>query len=165
MLYEQLENSLQIVVSIAPNLDLEYVKNFGRNLSIPVRYAENFAHNIMRCSDLLIVASGTATLEAALFVTPMIVVYKVNWLSYEIGKRLIKISNIGLVNVVAGSRVVPEFIQHEVTAGKIAPQAYQILANEKIREKMRGELRKVKKRLGHKGASERVAKMALEMIE
>ncbi|MFZ5517004.1 MAG: lipid-A-disaccharide synthase [Candidatus Zhuqueibacterota bacterium] len=121
-------------------------------------------YNIMKFSDALIVASGTATLESALFATPMIIVYKVDAISYLIGRQLVKIDSIGLVNVIAGKKIVPEFIQGELRASGMAPVMKMLLSNREARIRMMDDLRKIREKLGEPGASDRTAAMAMELI-
>ncbi len=121
--------------------------------------------SLMKNADLVITKSGTATLETALAGTPMVVVYRLNQLSYLIGKHVVKIKDIALVNVVAGKRIVPELIQHQAIAQNIADEALNILQNESVRCKMLENLRIVGEKLGGTGASRRAAELALELIE
>jgi len=121
-------------------------------------------YNIMKFSDALIVASGTATLESALFATPMIIVYKVDPISYAIGKQLVKIDSIGLVNVIAGKKIVPEFIQGKFRAPEMAPVLEALLSNSDARIRMMDDLRHIRGKLGEPGASSRTADMAMQLI-
>ena len=107
-------------------------------------------------------ASGTATLEAALLVTPMSIIYKVNLLSYSIIKRMIKIKYIGLANIVAGKEVVPEFIQKNAEPHIIATEVIKQLENEDYRNNMVTELQKIKSKLGEGSGSSKIAVLANE---
>jgi lipid-A-disaccharide synthase len=118
----------------------------------------------MARADLIILASGTATLEAAIFQKPMIIVYQVSLLSYIIGKALIKVRWVGLVNIIAGKKIVPELLQGDVQGGLIAAEALKILEDEHYRKEMLINLAEVKQKLGAPGAARRVAQMALQMI-
>ena len=119
---------VQPVVGVSSLLDYEYVKGFIRAESA-VRLLQNATHDIMKNSDLAVVTSGTATLETGYFGTPMIVVYRTSWATYAIGRLLIRVKNIGLVNIVAGKGVVPELIQHRVTPEGIAAEAERLLGD------------------------------------
>ena len=119
---------------------------------------------IFRSADLVIAASGTVTLEAALWGTPMLIVYRVSPLSYLLGKILIRVPHIGLVNLIAGRRVVPELIQQAATPARIAAEASSLLTQPARREKMQAGLARVKQRLGAAGASARVARIATQML-
>jgi len=96
--------------------------------------------------------------------TPMMIVYKLSGFSYWVGRRLIRVEHIGLVNLVAGRRVVPELIQDEASAENISRQVLQMLADEHALLGMRRQLRDVVKRLGDPGASERAAEVAMGLL-
>jgi lipid-A-disaccharide synthase len=121
--------------------------------------------NIFRQSKFLIVASGTVTLEAALYGMPMVIIYKVSPISYWFGKALIRgIDFIGLVNLIYGGEVAPELIQKDASAENIAANVMQILEDSERLETIKEQLHNVQKRIGEPGASERVAALALDMI-
>ncbi len=147
---------VQPVVGVSSLLDYEYVKGFIRDDS-PVRLLQNATHDVMRNSDLAVVTSGTATLETGYFGTPMIVVYRTSWLTYLIGRMLVRVKNIGLVNIVAGRAVVPELIQHRATPARIAAEAERILSDPAVGKAMSADLGVIRARLGTPGASKRVA--------
>jgi lipid-A-disaccharide synthase len=115
-------------------------------------------------SDVVLAASGTATLETAILGTPLVMAYKVAPLTYFIGKYLVKIPNIALVNVVAGKRVIPEFIQSDAHPRRIAETLYELLTNTAYRETMEKELKEVRRKLGEPGASRKVAAILNELI-
>lgn len=116
-------------------------------------------------ADFAIVASGTATLETALMSKPMIIIYKLNLISWLLAKLLIKIPYIGLVNVVAQEKIVPELIQFEARPKKIANLCLEILANNEEYENMCFKLQELKKKLGAPGASQRAAKIVADLIK
>jgi lipid-A-disaccharide synthase len=117
----------------------------------------------MANADFAFVTSGTATLETACFGTPMFVVYKTSWLTYFIGRLLVRVKNIGLVNIVAGKTIAPEFIQHQANAKNLEKSALELLSDEKQLKEMKTELSKVKGVLGSAGASQKVAERILQM--
>ena len=119
---------------------------------------------LMRHASALVVASGTATLEAAIFATPFVVVYKVNPTTWFIARRLVKLPYIGLVNVVAGRRVVPELLQHDFTPENLAQTVRALLEDEALRNQMRANLLDVRRQLGQPGAAARAAGLALELL-
>ncbi len=153
---------VQPVVGVSSLLDYEYVKGFIREGSV-VKLLQNATHDIMKNSDLAVVTSGTATLETGYFGTPMIVVYRTSWPTYAIGRALIRVKNIGLVNIVAGKSVVPELIQYRVTPQRIADEAGRLLADTAARTAMTADLRVIRERLGRPGASKRVADAILAL--
>jgi lipid-A-disaccharide synthase len=103
-------------------------------------------------------------LEAGFFEIPMIVVYKTSSLTYIIGKKLIRLKNIGMVNILLNDNVVPELIQKDVTKSKIYKTGKEILANEKIYSSMKEKLSGVKRNLGTAGASVRAARQIYTII-
>jgi len=152
---------VQTVVGVSSILDHEFMRSFLRD-DFPVVLVQHATYDCMKNSDVAIVTSGTATLETGCFRTPMLVVYKTSSLTYLIGRLLVRIKNIGLVNIVAGKSVVPEILQWSVTPQRLAAQAGRLLSDPDARRRMSDELRVVRERLGTPGASERVARIILE---
>ncbi len=153
---------LSRAASVDPQLIDRIFARHGSGLHLEIRDGD--PASIYRSSDLVITASGTATLEAALYATPMIIVYRVSSLSYHLGKALIRVPHIGLVNLIAGRRIVPELVQHAVTPEAIAARAIDLLSQPSACARMRSDLITVRQRLGTAGASERVARIALELV-
>jgi lipid-A-disaccharide synthase len=122
------------------------------------------AHELMQRAVLAITASGTATMECAFFGCPMIVMYKVNWLTYLIGRMVVTVRWLAMPNVIAGREIVPEFIQHDAKPNMIARQALELLQDAYRREAMQHELAAVVNSLGGAGASERAAKLILAAL-
>ena len=119
---------------------------------------------VMRACDLLLAASGTVTLEAAILGTPLIIVYKLSPVSYRIGKLLVRVPYIGLVNLVAGERLAPELIQDEAIPRNIADEAIAILKDRSKQEYIKKRFSDVRKLLGEPGASSKAARLALNFI-
>ncbi len=161
-LMEQKLPELRAVVAAAPGVPGKIYSPAGPSERVAVLSGRTY--EVMRYCDALVVASGTATLEAACLGTPFVVVYKVSPLSYQIGKRLIRIADIGLVNVVAGRRIVPEFIQHAFRAETLAPVLLGLMTDEDERRRMKHELDRVRSRLGAPGASQRAAELAAQLL-
>ncbi len=156
------DENMEIVVAVAPTLQEDYFRTFFGLEG--VRLVKDASYNVMQNSDFAIVTSGTATLETGLFGTPMVVVYKTSWPTYLLGRLLIRVKNIGLVNIVAGKQIVPEFIQHRATASTLAREVLAILRNGELLSTMRKELSTVRGKLGEVGASSRVAERILQMV-
>lgn len=131
---------------------------------VPVTIAHGDACHAMRAADVVLCASGTATLETAMIGTPLVVLYIVAPLNHAIMRRLIRIPDIALVNVVAGRRVVPEYVQHEATPAALASALHELLDDETRRERMRADLAEVRDRMGEGGASERVAALIERLL-
>lgn len=115
------------------------------------------AHEGMQQATLAITASGTATMECAFYDCPMIVVYKVNCLTYWVGRMVVTVNWLAMPNVIAGRAIVPEFIQHDARPDRIAAVARELLGNTSRRDAMRQELATVVNTLGGAGASKRAA--------
>ena len=113
-------------------------------------------------SDIVLTASGTATLETAIIGRPMVVVYRTGWLTYMIARQLINLENIALVNLVLQDEIVPELIQHEAIPEQMFSELSLLWDNEQVYEQIRTQLNRVPDLLGGKGASERAAKLIME---
>ncbi len=152
---------LQIGVGQAPTLPESLYHQFILNHEIQL--IPNGTYELMRDSTACIVCSGTATLETACFGTPLVIVYRVSRLSYEIGKRVVKLPYIGLVNVVAGRKIAPEFVQNDFKPQAVADAILPYLQHNQTREQFCRELAQVRNLLGTPGASERTAAIALRL--
>ncbi|NOY60118.1 MAG: lipid-A-disaccharide synthase [Calditrichaeota bacterium] len=155
---------LQIAISKAPTIS-SHLLNKTVNAKTNARIVENATYELMKYATAAIVASGTATLETALFQTPFVITYRVSPLSYFLGKKLIKIENIGLVNVVSGQKVVPEFIQDAVSVDNLKPVVEGLLFDQNARQQQIEKLQTVRKKLGSPGAPVRTANIILGMIQ
>ena len=158
------KHGVQVAVGVASNLGAGELKRFVPANS-PVVLIENMTHELMQHADAAIVTSGTATLETGWFGTPMVVVYKASPISFFIGRIVVDIANIGLVNIVAGKTVVPEFLQNEMTVANLVAAIDRILTDDAYRHTMKVELSQIRKNLGQTGASTRVAEGIIELAE
>jgi len=163
ILKKRLEN-LQVAIGLASTIDKQRVEDFLKKKNYRVPILENLTYDLMSHSDLLLATSGTATLESAISCTPLIVLYKTSFLTYHLAKALVKIHHIGMVNIVAGKKIVPEFIQSQAKPEKIADEMENILKYKDEYEKIKIELNEVKKRLGEKGAYRRGAQIVNQML-
>jgi lipid-A-disaccharide synthase len=157
---------LRFLISRAPSVRREQLELLVRkNLpDIDLEIFSNPVEEMFQHCRMLIAASGTVTLQAAIFGMPMVIMYKVSTLSYLLGRALVRVKNIGLVNLIAEKEIVPELIQYDATPDNIADAVSEILCDSARRQRMRAELIKVRDRLGEPGASERLADIALGMI-
>jgi lipid-A-disaccharide synthase len=119
---------------------------------------------VMQRSFVGVVASGTATLEAAYYRLPFILIYKVSWMTYLAGRLLIRVKHLGMPNVLADREIVPEFIQHRARAGVLAKAVASLLSDSGRRQRMISELDESVARLGGRGASERAARAVLHLL-
>jgi len=131
----------------------------------PVQLWEAGAYDVMDAADVAMVSSGTATLETGCFGTPLVVIYKVNWLTYLMAKKLIKIPNIGMINIVAEAPVAPELVQRKASAANIAGEALKLLTDDELRLKLSKQLSQVRKKLGSPGASRKAAHEILDFVK
>lgn len=132
---------------------------------VNVVVAGESVYDVINASDLVIVASGTATLETACLGTPMLIIYKVAWPTYFLARALVKLPYIGLVNVIAGRKVVPEFIQRHATPARIAGAAIGLLNDKTAYAAAVGELRAIRVKVGDAGASMRAADAVVEELQ
>ena len=155
---------LQFVIPLAPGIPKAAMSFQMRNISVPVKVVEGFTYDVMNLCELLITASGTATLEGAILGKPMIIIYKVSFLSYWIGRALIRVDHIGLVNLVAEKEIAPELIQKDVIPQRIADEAFRILRDPILSRKMTESMGEVRQRLGDPGAAQRAARIVCSML-
>jgi len=110
-------------------------------------------------------ASGTATVQTALHDTPMVIVYRVSPMSYRLLRRLVKVEAIGMANLIAGERIVPELVQDEFTPEAVAREAVSMLTDPARAARIRDGLARVRARLGGPGASRRAAEAILRVAQ
>ncbi|MCX5853079.1 MAG: lipid-A-disaccharide synthase [Deltaproteobacteria bacterium] len=155
---------VQFVLPLADTLDIKFMSHITEQYPVTVKIISSEIYDVIGCADVVMVASGTATLETALMETPMVIIYKVSALSYYVGKMFIHVDHIGLVNIIAGKTVVPELIQGEANPEKIAAEVVGLLTNRARMDHIRSELSKIKETLGSPGAAERAAHLAYDML-
>ena len=151
--------SCQFILPLAPGIDRQSLPNMPF-----VEIIEDAVYPSMRAADLMLVASGTATLEAACIGTPMIIVYKVSLLTWWIIQHFVNLEFSGLPNIIAGREIVPELLQDEVTTNQVTATAIDLLENPEQCQKQRQELKQVSKSLGLIGARKRVADLILNYL-
>ena len=156
---------VQFILPLAESLELSFVENLLGPSPVPVRVIRHDTYDAIGLSDIVIVASGTATLETALLGKPMVIVYKVSPVSYYIGKKVITVEHIGLANLIAGRTIVPELIQDEANPERIASEVINILNDRDRLDKMKADLTKIREALGQPGAAERAARLACGMLK
>ncbi len=161
------KNLLNAVFFLAhsPNVSPDIYETLKKEYpQIRLRSHKDSIHSLLAAMDFALIASGTATLEAALIGTPFFLLYKTNWSTYWLGRCLIRVPYLGIVNLLAGKRVVPEFIQR-ISPAKIAHEAEALLKNAELYQKMKKEFAAVRGKLGDKGASSRAACAILKGIK
>lgn len=154
---------MQVIVCAAENISESFLKSVYANREFKI--VKGYNYDLMKYAKFAIVKSGTSTLETALFSIPMLIVYKTTFLTYIIGKSLVKIKNIGMVNILAGKTIVPEFIQKNATVEKLFNAGDKILGNSEGYKKIKNELELIREKLGEKKASVKCAEIILSEIK
>jgi len=162
-LLQQTYPMIQCYLPLASTISRESVDVIIKQYQIDVRITRDYTYDLMGISTFIIAASGTATLEAALMGAPTIIIYRLAYITWLLGRLLVKIPNVGLPNIVAGKRIVPELLQDDVEAIKIANIAADWLEQPEKLAKVREDLREMRTKLGKPGAVRRVAEVVLEV--
>jgi len=156
---------LQFVIPLAPGFTEDTLSPWMRNRPAPLKFIQGWTYDVMNISELLILASGTATLEGAILGKPMIIIYKGSLLSYWIVRAMIQVNHIGLVNLVAGKGIAPELIQKDVNPKRIAEEGLRILKDSVLQQEMVESLKEVRQRLGNPGAAQRAARIVMSLLQ
>jgi lipid-A-disaccharide synthase len=154
---------LEFLLPVAPSIDATLLRPALQGL--PVRLVPDGARQVLAACRAAMVASGTATVEAALLGAPMVVVYRLSALTHFLGRRLIQVPHVAMVNLIAGRRVVPELIQADFTPERVADEVMALLPDGPRRAAMEADLAEVRRRLGAGGASQRAAREVHEVLE
>ena len=150
---------VQFIVAAAPNLQDElFAPLLGASGPVLVRERTD---DVLAACDVVITASGTATVQAALHERPMVVVYRLSPLTYRIGKPFVRVDTYAMANLVAGERIVPELIQDDFTPARVADETVRLLTDRELYTRTRDALRRVREKLGGSGASGRAADSVL----
>ncbi len=153
---------LRTFLALSPNVSPDMVRSLTQDYKVEILRGENY--ELMASSSLVLVASGTATLEAAILGTPMVIVYRLSPLSWLLGRLLVRLPYVGMVNILAGKMLVPELIQRKADPGRIAYEAWRLLKDEPRRRAMKDGLLEVKRGLGEPGAYLRAAQIVAEVL-
>ncbi len=158
------ERAIEAVVIQAPTIHREQLDAIIKRRGIDVRIVSDDREDAVAAADAALSSSGTATLEAAVLGTPVVVMYKLTAATYLLAKRLVKLPHFSLVNIMAGKKVVPELLQHHVTGDRIAEEVRHLLVPDHY-ERVRSELAGVKAKLGEPGASRRAAEAIMSTLK
>ncbi len=151
-------------LAAAPLINRAFLDKLVSSFDLPVKIFPGRAYDVMASSDLLFIASGTATLEAAVIGTPMIVTYKTGTITYMVGKSVLNVDWLALPNIIANAEIVPELLQHNCKPEFLAGLTLNILGDPQSYGEMKANLAAVRARLGGTGASSRAAKEIMGLI-
>jgi lipid-A-disaccharide synthase len=165
-LQQTYRDGLEFVLPVAPTIENRWISEMAGpylDRGLPLALAAGDSRQALASCHHALVASGTVTLEAAILGIPMVILYKISPVNYWIAKRLIHVPYIGLVNWVAGEKIIPEYIQREARPDLLAAACGRLLEDPGYYQKIKAGLRRVKESLGQPGASLRAARIALEV--
>ena len=163
-LLKQKTPDIQFVVPVASTLKQEELETQFNTAGIQVTYTHERIHDLIRACDAVVSVSGTVTLEVALVGTPLVIIYRLSPLTYQLAKRLIKVEHIGLCNIVAGASVARELIQDDATPEAIAAEIDGIISHPEQASRLREGLAGMRTCLAKGGASANTARLLLEML-
>jgi len=161
-------NNVRFVISRAPSVERELIEGIvGRRhpVSRELEVVSDRVEKVFERCDVILAASGTVTLQAAIHGTPMAITYKVSPVSAWLAKVLVRVPHVGLVNLVAGRELAPELLQDDATGDNLARAILKMLENKDELNDLRRQLISLRDVLGGSGASDRVAELALGMIK
>lgn len=156
---------LRIIIACAPSLTKDFLLEKMSLFKSPYLMLREDPNHMIAISDVVLAASGTATLMVGLLEKPMVVMYKMNWLTSIIAKRLTTLSYFALPNMVLNERVVPEFLQEQVEVPRLASELEKLLVDEKLYQSTVTKLKTIRHYLGEKGASKKVADHLWKVIK
>jgi lipid-A-disaccharide synthase len=151
---------VQFLLARAPSLPDEIFRSLAV-ASPRIAVVIDRTDDVLEAADVVVTASGTATIQTAIHGKPMAIVYRLSPLTYAVGRRLVRLSSYGMVNLVAGRQIVPELIQDVCTPSSVAREVIDLLTNQARAELMRADLATVRAALGGPGASDRAARATL----
>jgi len=155
--------NVRFLLPVAPSLERDYFDLALSGSNLPVDIVSENIYEVAQACDAVLTVSGTVTLQIALVETPMVILYKASPLTYAIGSRLVNIDHFGLANIVAGRRVVKEFVQDQADPLSLSREILKLLDDVEYAMETRNELKRVRELMGATGCSLKVAVMASEM--
>ena len=155
---------LEVVIPVASAVLRNLVEQIVKREGVQVKLLPGNSNVALRAADAAIVCSGTSTLQTALLNRPMVIIYKVSTLSYWLLKKLVKISHIGLVNLIVGKRLVPELLQDDLTPNNLYSEMAEILTNQKLQKSLESEFHQLRASLETNDVSAKVANHILEFV-
>jgi lipid-A-disaccharide synthase len=150
---------LKVLVPMANTVDSALFRQAIEGKNLPIELIEGSASQVLIAADAAVVCSGTATLQSAFLLKPMVVVYRVSWLTYWLLKAFVKVAHIALVNIVAKRPLVRELVQSQMTATSITHEVESLLAKPEVANKLREELGTIRHQFGEHNPAQRVAQI------
>jgi lipid-A-disaccharide synthase len=158
------ERDIQFFCVRASTINGAQIESALRHPALQIPVVEEDRYDAIHAADLVWTASGTATLEIALLGRPMIIIYRLSWLTYHLARLLVSVDHIGMVNLIAGERLVSELIQNDANPVRLVEESRVLLDNREVRSRIIDKMSKLRERLGSPGAAQRVADLALAMM-
>jgi lipid-A-disaccharide synthase len=158
------QRDIQFFCVCASTIDAREVESVLKHPRLRIPVITEGRYDAVHAADLVWTASGTATLETALLGKPMIIVYRLSWLTYLFARLLVRVGHIGMVNLIAGERLMPELVQGEVNVDRMVAETRLLLDDAERRSAIAAKLTTLRERLGSPGAAERVADLAFGMM-
>ena len=158
-------SALKFLLVVAPTIDITYIKSLLKNYKADVRLITTDSITAISAADIVLTASGTATLETALLHKPMIVVYKVHPLTAALARCLLRIPYVSLCNIVAGKKIVPELLQQEANVPNLLRESYRLLEDKNHYLSMKNQLLTINSKLSTTNTANNVAHIALQMLK
>jgi len=155
---------IQFFCVCASTIDAREVESVLKHPGLTIPVITEDRYDAVHAADLVWTASGTATLEIALLGKPMIIVYRLSWLTYLLARLLVRVDHIGMVNLIVGERLMPELVQGEVNVDRMVAETRLLLDDAKRRSAIAAKLATLRERLGAPGAAQRVAELAFGMM-
>jgi lipid-A-disaccharide synthase len=155
----------QFILPQADSLSDDLIQGYLNRTKVSVTVIKNQPYDVMQCCNAIMTCSGTATLEIALLGVPMVICYRLNSLTYFLGRMLVKTRFIGLPNIIFGESIVRELIQDDATAENLATEIYRLLTDSEAIQNCRADLEIVREKLGQGGGIKNMAALVLEMLK
>jgi len=164
LLIQKKFSNIQFLIAKTPQVGWDIYNSIIDKVNLDLKIIEGQTYDCLHSADFCLVASGTATLETAIMQKPFVVIYKMNLLNYLLYRPQVKLPYIGMVNIVAQKKIIPEFIQFQARPKKIADAVLEMLKNTSQIWQMQKDLSHIKALLGEKGAGLRAARIILEFL-
>jgi len=155
----------QFILAKSPNVKMQYYTQLIQEYALEVTLVEEQTYDCLNIADFCLVASGTATLETAIMQKPFLIIYRLSWLNYFLYRPQVKLEYIGMVNIVAGKKIIPEFIQYNARPRVIADYVVYALGHERLLAEIKNSLAQIRTLLGEGGASARAAEIILKFLQ